>query len=221
MRVITIDGPAGVGKSTIARMLAEKLGWAYLDSGAMYRALTVRAMDAGIGLADGPGLATLAEGLDLELAPSGRVRVDGVDLSDRIRTPAVSEGVSRVAAVPEVRAVMVAHQRRFAGQHEGVVAEGRDMGTVVFPDAVLKLFLDADPAERARRRLGQGGEVEAAGADAARVQAGLEARDRQDRGRAVAPLAQAEDAQRLDTSQMTLREVFDAVWVRVRSAVRP
>ena len=220
MRVIAIDGPAGVGKSSIARMLAEKLGWAYLDSGAMYRALTVCALDAGIGLADGAGLAALAEGLDLLLEPAGRVLVDGVDLSERIRTPEVSAGVSRVASVPEVRAVMVAHQRRFAERADGVVAEGRDMGTVVFPDASLKIFLDADPAERARRRLGQGGEVEA-GADAARVQAGLEARDRQDRGRKVAPLAQAPDAVRLDTSRMTLREVFDAVWMRVRSAIRP
>ena len=220
MPVIAIDGPAGVGKSTIARMLAEKLDWAYLDSGAMYRALTHAAMGAGVDLADGPALATLAEGLDLVLDPSGRVLVGGRDVSDSIRTPAVSEGVSRVAAVPEVRAVMVAHQRRFVERNAGVVAEGRDMGTVVFPDADLKLFLDADPDARAARRLGQGGEVEA-GADAARVRAGLEARDRQDRGRKVSPLVQAPDAEALDTSRMTLREVFDAVWVRVRSAIRP
>ena len=220
MRVIAIDGPAGVGKSTLARMVAEKLDWAYLDSGAMYRALTLTALEQGIGLADAAGLATLAEGLDLVLEPSGRVLVAGTDVSDRIRTPEISAGVSQVAAVPEVRAVMVTHQRRFAEQQAGVVAEGRDMGTVVFPDAALKIFLDADPEERARRRLGQGGEV-APGADAARVRAGLEARDRQDRARKVAPLAQAPDAERLDTTGMTLREVFDAVWSRVRSAVRP
>lgn len=218
--VIAIDGPAGVGKSTIAKMVAEKLGYAYLDSGAMYRALTHAAMEAGIGLADGPGLATLAAGLDLVLEPGGRVLVGGQDVSRAIRTPAVTAGVSRVAAVPEVRSVMVAHQRRFAERNTGVVAEGRDMGTVVFPDADLKLFLDADPDERARRRLGQAGQVEA-GADAARVRAGLEARDAQDRARPVAPLAQAPDAERLDTSRMTLREVFDAVWIRVRSLIRP
>lgn len=220
MPVIAIDGPAGVGKSTIARLLAEKLGWAYLDSGAMYRALTHAAMQAGIGLADGPGLATLAEGLDLELEPAGRVLLAGQDVSAAIRTPAVTEGVSRVAAVPEVRAVMVAHQRHFAASNGRIVAEGRDMGTVVFPDAAVKIFLDAAPETRASRRLAQGGEVEA-GADAERVRAGLEARDRQDRARKVAPLVQAADAWRLDTSQMTLREVFEAVWMRVRSAIRP
>lgn len=220
MPVIAIDGPAGVGKSTIARLVAERLGWAYLDSGAMYRVLTLAALRAGVGLEDGPGLSALAEGLDLLLEPGGRVLLAGEDVSAAIRTPAVTSGVSRVAAVPAVRAVMVAHQRRFAGRNAGVVAEGRDIGTVVFPDAALKLFLDADPDERARRRLGQAEEV-GAGADAAQVKAGIEARDRQDRSRKVAPLAQAADAERVDTSQMTLREVFDAVWVRVRSAIRP
>ncbi|MDF1700424.1 MAG: (d)CMP kinase [Planctomycetota bacterium] len=210
MPVIAIDGPAGVGKSTIARLVAERLGWAYLDSGAMYRVLTLAALRAGVGLEDGPGLSALAEGLDLLLEPGGRVLLAGEDVS----------AASRVAAVPAVRAVMVAHQRRFAGRNAGVVAEGRDIGTVVFPDAALKLFLDADPDERARRRLGQAEEV-GAGADAAQVKAGIEARDRQDRSRKVAPLAQAADAERVDTSQMTLREVFDAVWVRVRSAIRP
>ncbi|MDA1194338.1 MAG: (d)CMP kinase [Planctomycetota bacterium] len=220
MRVIAIDGPAGVGKSTIARRLAERLGWAYLDSGALYRALTHAALQSEVALDDGAALAALARDLELSLEPQGVVRVDGLDVSAALRTPAVARGVSSVAAVPAVRAVMVVHQRRFAEGKTGVVAEGRDMGTVVFPDAVIKLFLDADPEERARRRLDQGQEV-GPDADMGRVRADLEARDAQDRGRAVAPLAQAADAERLDTTQMTPDEVFEAVWMRVRSVIRP
>ncbi len=220
MGVIAIDGPAGVGKSTIARQVAAKLGWAYLDSGAMYRVLAHAARQAGVGGSDEAALAALAASLDLVLEPGGRVLLDGQDVSEAIRTPEVTALVSKVAAVGAVRQVMVAHQRRFAERNERVVAEGRDIGTVVFPDADLKIFLDAEPSERARRRLAQAGEVPD-GADVAAVEADLAVRDHRDRTRAVAPLAQATDAERIDTSQMTLREVFDAVWVRVRSAVRP
>lgn len=220
MRVIAIDGPAGAGKSTIARDLARSLGWAYLDSGAMYRAVTLVAMDHGLSLDDGPALAALAQTLEIDLDPSGKVRVAGENLTGRIRTPEVTRGVSIVAAVPEVRNVMVSHQRRYAEQQGQIVAEGRDMGTVVFPDAILKVFLEADPAERARRRLAQwGAEAGAAGVEA--VQADLEARDERDSTREVSPLRPADDAWRLDTSKMTLPEVLEAVEARVRSSIRP
>jgi len=217
--VIAIDGPAGVGKSTLARRVADELDWAYLDSGAMYRAVTVLALDRGLTLDDAAAMESLALTLDLELSPEGGVRVAGESLTGRIRTPEVSAAVSVVAAVPEVRRVMVSHQRRFAERNPRVVAEGRDMGTVVFPDAVVKIFLEADSRERARRRLKQWGR-ETAG-DLESVRAGLEARDRMDRTREVHPLRPAADAWRLDTSNMTLDEVLAAVLKRVRSAIRP
>lgn len=219
MQVIAIDGPAGAGKSTIAKRLSADLSWAYLDSGAMYRAVTVVAMDRGMSLEDAEALATLAHELDLELDAQGRVRVAGENITGRIRTPEVTEAVSVVAAVPEVRSMMVAHQRRFAERQGRIVAEGRDIGTVVFPDADLKIYLEADPRERARRRLEQWGDQ--ANGDVETVQAGLEERDRLDSTREVAPLRPARDAWQLDTSDMTLDEVFEAVRTRVRSAVRP
>ena len=220
MPVVAIDGPAGAGKSSIARRLARALGWAYLDSGALYRAVTWMALKRGVALDDEAALAELARGLDLELEAGGALRVGGRGVTDSIRRPRVTEAVSTVASVPAVRAVMVAHQRRFAAQNPRVVAEGRDMGTVVFPDADVKIYLDADTGERARRRLRQEGEV-AEGADEASVRAGIEARDQHDQSREVAPLRVAEDAWTLDTSQMTLDEVFAAVRERVTSAIRP
>jgi cytidylate kinase len=221
--VVAIDGPAGAGKSTLARRLAADLGWAYLDTGAMYRAATLRALEQGIGLDDEEGLAALAATLDLDVAAGGLVRVDGRDVTAGIRTPEVTAAVSAVARVPEVRAVMVGHQRRFAARHGRVVAEGRDIGTVVFPDAAVKVWLDADPGERARRRLREerpGGRDPGTDPEAVeRVQAALERRDRLDRTREVAPLEPARDAWRLDTTGMTLAEVFEAVRSHVRSRI--
>jgi cytidylate kinase len=217
--VIAIDGPAGAGKSTIARRVAEDLGWAYLDSGAMYRAVTLAALRAGAALDDADALAALAADLDLDVAPDGTVRVAGEDVTGAIRTDAVTAAVSQVAQIPAVRAVMVRHQQRFAERNGRVVAEGRDIGTVVFPDADVKVYLDADPtvrAERRHREMGAGGAAE--GVD--RVLADIERRDAQDRNRAVAPLLQG-DAWVLDTTQMTPDEVFRAVRARVRSAIRP
>lgn len=221
MIVVAIDGPAGAGKSTVARMLADDLGWAYLDTGAMYRAVTLLAQEQELDLADAGGLAAFAEGLELRLSGGGTVRVGGRDVTAEIRTPAVSRGVSEVASVPEVRRVMVAHQRRFAAENGRIVAEGRDIGTVVFPDARVKIFLDAEPRERARRRLAEDaarGPLEP-GTDVARVQRDLEARDERDRSRDVAPLRAADDAWHLDTSDMTLSQVFEAVRSHVRSGI--
>ncbi|MDJ0521437.1 MAG: (d)CMP kinase [Planctomycetota bacterium] len=220
MTIVAIDGPAGAGKSTVARRLASDLGWAYLDSGAMYRAVTLVALEEGLPLDDAEALARLAGQLDIDLAADGTLRLGGRDITGLIRGPRVTEAVSRVASVPAVRAVMVSHQRRFAERNAGVVAEGRDIGTVVFPDADLKIYLDADAGERARRRLRQEDEV-GEGADEAAVRADIEARDRQDQSREASPLRVADDAWRLDTSGMTLDEVSAAVLKRVRSAVRP
>ena len=154
--VIAIDGPAGAGKSTVARAVARALGLTYLDSGAMYRCVALAALRAGAGLDDGVGLGRLVPGLEVALA-GGRVSLDGEDVSEAIRTPEVSAAASRVSVHPEVRQAMVERQRALiaAGDY---VAEGRDIGTVVSPDATLKVFLTASDAERARRRAAETGE---------------------------------------------------------------
>jgi len=217
--VVAIDGPAGVGKSTIARMLADDLEWAYLDTGAMYRAVTLRALRDGIRPDDAQALAELAPALAIHLSANGRVSIDGEDVTPHIRSTEVTSGVSAVAGVAAVRKVMVGHQHAFASENERIVAEGRDMGTVVFPEAQVKVYLEADPRERARRRLDDEGARTPADIDD--VQAGIERRDRQDSTRAASPLKPAADAWILDTTHMTLREVFEAVRSRVRSAIRP
>jgi cytidylate kinase len=219
--VVAIDGPAGSGKSTLARALARRLGWAYLDTGAMYRAVTALALEGAVDLQDTVALARLARSIDLHLDPrDGRVEVDGRDLTSRIRTADVNATVSTVAAVPEVREVMVRHQRRFADENERVVAEGRDIGTVVFPDARLKLYLDASPDERARRRIAEG---DATGGDEApeTVRSSIERRDRLDRERRVAPLRQADDAVVLVTTHLDPDQVLEKALAEVHSRVPP
>ena len=217
--VVAIDGPAGAGKSTVGRRLAGALQFAYLDSGAMYRAVTLAAQRRGTALTDGAGLAALARGLDLELSADGRVTLAGEDVTALLRTDAINAAVSAVAAVPEVRAVMVTHQRRFADRNRRIVAEGRDMGTVVFPDAQAKLYLDADPEERARRRAAEA-DPAVRPEDLARVQASQERRDRLDSTRPVAPLQRAPDAQYVDTTGLTLDQVVGRAMERVQSALR-
>ena len=193
--VVAIDGPAGAGKSTTARLLAERLGYALLDTGAIYRTLALRARERGIPWDDGPAVAALAPDLNItfELRDgANRVLLDGVEISPRIRTPEMSDGASRVSALPEVRAALLGLQRRL-GAEGGVVVEGRDIGTVVFPAAEAKFFLTATADERTRRRVA---ELRATGriVDAAQTRDDLMARDHRDSSRAVAPLRKADDA---------------------------
>jgi CMP/dCMP kinase len=201
VKVIAIDGPAGSGKSTVARRLAERLGLDYLDTGAMYRAVTFAALRRGIDPADTDPVAQLARVVDLDVT-TDHVRVDGVDATIEIRGPEVSRAVSLVAANPEVRAELVRRQREWAYERAGGVLEGRDIGTVVFPDAVLKVYLDARPEVRAERRA-----AEVSDLDYETVAADMARRDAFDQGRQADPLRLADDAIELDTSDMTIDEI--------------
>jgi cytidylate kinase len=197
--VIAIDGPAGAGKSTVARAVARALGIAYLDSGAMYRSAALAALRSGASLDDGAALGSLVRGLRMTVA-DGRVSLDGEDVTEAIRTPEVSAAASRVSVHPEVRDAMVQRQRALiaAGDY---VAEGRDIGTVVTPNATLKVFLTASDAERARRRAAETGELPAD------VQAAQSLRDARDRGREHGALRPADDAVEIDTTGLSADEV--------------
>ena len=208
--VVAIDGPAGAGKSTTARLLAAKLGYDLLDTGAIYRVMAWLARRAGVSWEDGPAVAAFANGLDLRFrleGPVNHVLVGDDDVTKEIRTPEISDGASRVSALPAVRAALLGLQRRL-GAAGGVVVEGRDIGTVVFPDAGAKFFLTASADERARRRVA---ELRAAGrvADLATTRAEILARDARDSTRDVAPLKQAADAIAVDSSVLTPDEVVD------------
>ena len=213
---MAIDGPAGAGKSTIARGLAERLGFTYIDTGAMYRAVALWALRRGVDWGDMHRLERLAAAAEIELSP-GRIRLNGEDVTEAIRAPEASDGASKVAVIPGVRRAMVAKQRAM-GQQASVVMEGRDIGTVVFPDAEVKIYLDAGPQERVRRRLE---EVRAKGETIAEgvLAAQMEERDRRDSTRADAPLAQAPDAVYLDSTHRTIEEVQEAILRIVRSRV--
>jgi len=221
--VVAIDGPAGAGKSTTARLLAAELGYDLLDTGAIYRVMALLAQRAGVAWEDGPTVAALANDLDLKFrleAGVNHVIVAGDDVTKDIRAPEMSDGASRVSALPEVRAALLDLQRRL-GARGGVVVEGRDIGTVVFPDASAKFFLTASPDERARRRVA---ELLAAGrpADLATTRAEMMARDERDSTRSVAPLKQAADAIAVDSSGLTADEVVALMAALVRAAaVRP
>jgi cytidylate kinase len=214
--VVAIDGPAGAGKSTIAKRLAARLRFTYIDSGAMYRAVALWAERQKVAASDMHRMEQLAIAAEIELAP-GRIRLNGEDVTDAIRTPEVSGGASRVAVIPGVRRAMVAKQRAM-GERSSVVMEGRDIGTVVFPDADVKVYLDADPQERVRRRLE---EVRAAGEEISEsvLAAQMKERDQRDSTRADAPLAQAPDAAYLDSTSLTVEEVEEAILKIVRSRV--
>src|SRR5207248_10330198 len=192
--IIAIDGPAGAGKSTIASRLARKLGYVNLESGAMYRALALKAIDRDASFDDEAALLKLAENARIQLEPTiggNRTLLDGRDVSARIRERDVSEGASRVSVHPKVRQWMVEHQRAL-GANGGIVMEGRDIGSKVFPDADLKIFLDADPVVREQRRMAQ---QKIKGEVAANVAAELRERDHRDRTRAASPLVAASDAE--------------------------
>lgn len=212
--IVAIDGPAGAGKSTVTRAFAERLGLLYLDTGAMYRAVTWWVQLQGVNPGDETAVRPLLEGLELELDPLQqgvqRVRVNGRDVTDAIRDPQVTGSVSLVAAHPCVRALLTRQQQRL-GERGGLVAEGRDIGTAVFPDAELKVFLTASPQERARRRAA---DLEARGHAVpalAELEAQILERDRLDSSRAVAPLVQAEDATELITDGMSIDDVIEAL----------
>jgi cytidylate kinase len=215
--VVAIDGPAGAGKSTAAKRLTALLGYRLLDTGALYRSIALLAQRRGVSWEDEEALAAIASGLDVEFRLEGmtnRVLVAGEDISAAIRTPEVSEGSSVVSALPKVRAALLGLQRRIAG-HGGVVAEGRDVGTVVFPDARAKFFLTASDEVRALRRQG---ELAAAGveADLTATLAEMQRRDRRDSSRAVSPLVCAPDAVVLDSSALTIDEVVKRMLEVVR-----
>jgi cytidylate kinase len=209
VKVIAIDGPAGSGKSTVARRLATRLGLEYLDTGAMYRAVTFAALRRGIDPADPEPVAALARAVELDVGIDA-VRVDGVDATIEIRGPEVSRAVSLVAANPDVRTELVRRQREWATERGGGVLEGRDIGTVVFPDAVLKVYLNARPEVRAERRA-----AEVTDLDYETVAADMARRDALDQGRDTAPLMRADAALELDTSDMTVDEIVDELAGRI------
>ncbi len=194
--LVAIDGPAGSGKSTVSKALAERLGVDRLDTGAMYRAVTWAALQRGLDPGDVGAIGSLARQLDLEVG--GRIRSDGTDITDAIRSPEVSAAVSAVARNPDVRSVLVGRQRRWVAERGGGVVEGRDIGSVVFPDADLKLYLTASPEERARRRADEDANA-------------LARRDRLDSTRSASPLEVAEGAKVLDTTDRTVSEVVEEV----------
>jgi CMP/dCMP kinase len=210
--IVAIDGPAASGKSTVARAIASDLGMAYLDTGAMYRALAVEALRRGVALDDGEALTGMARAsvirfshLDGSGLPTD-VAIDGRDVTAAIRTPQADKAVSPVSAVPGVRAAMVDQQRRISREQRDTVLEGRDIGTVVFPHADLKIFLTASAEERARRRT-LDMERRGAGMTYEEVLADLRRRDTYDSSRSASPLVKADDAVELDTTGMTVKDV--------------
>ncbi len=211
-RVMTIDGPSGSGKGTISQLLAERLGWHFLDSGALYRVLGVAALRRGLDVGQPQELKKLAEVLDVTFSKK-RIILDGEDVADAIRTESAGNMASKVAALPEVRAALLQRQRSFA-REPGLVADGRDMGTVVFPGAQVKIFLTASAEERAMRRYkqlkGKGLDVNLPG-----LAAEIRERDQRDRNRSVAPLKAASAALEVESTGLSVEEVFERVEAKV------
>lgn len=205
LRIVAIDGPAGAGKSTVGRALARRLGVEYLDTGAMYRSVTFAALERGVDPADADAVGALARSLDIVVSES--VTVDGVDATAAIRSPEVNGAVSIVAANPAVRAEMRARQRAWGETRGGGVIEGRDIGTVVFPDAMLKLYLTASPRIRAERRVAE------AGGDVDEIERSIAERDHLDSTRADSPLREADGSIVIDTSGLPVEQVLDRIQV--------
>lgn len=208
--IITIDGPAGAGKSTVAKEIAERLGLLYLDTGAMYRAVTLKALRLGLTPQDEEEIARMAQETDISFGENGRrVFLDGEDVTEKIRTPEIDKVISDYVKIPSLRRVMVERQREM-GRKGGVVAEGRDMGTVVFPEADLKIYLDASPSVRAKRRWRELRErgIEA---DLEEIERDMMERDLKDATRREGPLKPALDAVIIDTSDMTVEQVVQRI----------
>jgi cytidylate kinase len=212
--IIAIDGPSGAGKGTLARAVAQSLRYRHVDTGAMYRAVAWKAMQEGLSLDDEAAVATLAATVALE-SDHGQVVIDGRDVTRAIRTPAIDKAAAAVARLPRVRDVLVARQRAI-GRSRGVVMEGRDIGSVVFPDADIKVYLDAAAEERARRRALDPAHTGVPEATLAGVQRDLQARDQSDSTRPVAPLTQAQDAIYIDTTDLSVEDTVARVMAIVR-----
>lgn len=220
--VITIDGAGGTGKGTVAQILAKKLAWRLLDSGALYRVLALAAQKHGVALDAEPALKVLAEHLDVQFiaiegSPLPRILLEGQDVTETIRTEKMGNAASKVGALPDVRAALLSRQRAFR-EAPGLVTDGRDMGTVVFPDAPVKIFLTASPEERANRRhkqlMAQGISV-----NLSDLVNELSERDRRDRERTVAPLKPADDAVIVDTDHLTVDEVVERIMLVVKKVL--
>lgn len=207
--IIAIDGPSGAGKGTVARALAARLGYRHIDTGAMYRALAWKASRDGVDLADEAGVAALGERAAFDVE-AGRIAIDGHDVKAAIRTPEIDKAAAAVARHAAVRRVLVARQRSF-GEGGGVVMEGRDIGTVVFPDADVKIYLDASPEERARRRAADPAHTSSQGTQLSEVATALAERDKSDSTRAVSPLSVAPDAVVMDTTGVPIEDVIEKV----------
>jgi cytidylate kinase len=215
--IIAIDGPSGAGKGTVARTLASSLGYRHIDTGAMYRAVGWKARHDGIALDDETAVAQVAQRANL-VVEGGVVSIDGHDVTREIRTPEIDVVATAVARLPRVREVLVARQREF-GRDGGVVMEGRDIGTVVFPDADVKVYLDASPTERARRRANDSAHTGGRGGQAAVAEA-IQARDTADTTRSVSPLTIATDAVHIDTTDVPVAEVVERVLALTRAQLR-
>lgn len=218
--IIAIDGPAGAGKSTVAKKVASRLSLLYIDSGAMYRAVAWKALDGGIDISDEEAVTKMAENMKIELKPAGdgtSVFVDGKEITGFIRTPEVTDASSKVSTIGSVREILVGQQQAM-GRATGVVMEGRDIGTVVFPDTPFKFYLDASVGERARRRKK---DLEAAGyeVDPDRLEAEVAERDERDSTRSVSPLRKVEGATIIDSTGMSVEEVVEAVAARVEQII--
>jgi cytidylate kinase len=216
--IVAIDGPSGAGKGTVARAVAARLGYRHIDTGAMYRAVAWKARQEGIDLADEAAVAAIGERATFDLE-QGRVAIDGNDVSRAIRTPEIDNAATRVARHPAVRRALVARQRTY-GAERGIVMEGRDIGTVVFPDADVKIYLDASPEERARRRAADAAHTSPKGAQLSEVATALAERDKSDSTRAASPLAVAGDAIVVDTTGVPIESVIERVLTLVDGKCR-